>query len=543
MGDKVLNILLDVILAIVILLIMMYFDVVLLILLLIGIIFYCVCVYEQSYQGKKKLIEKQIKKYKKEIQKRKDLINYMTKVKERLDSYDIKPTRIITSQSTKETFYYDGNKKILAQLGNKDIIISAKELLNFELIENKQSLYKYTLGTYFTGQLKSDSKIEELKIVVYLKRSNNPVIKINCIGVVYDFNKDDEYYYGKEYAEQLMACLIDMKEGNDSKENILKLVPEELDENHIKKLENDIKYLKKEPFSKFIVKYYKNRWKELSKKKWFVTTLIIIGIILGIILINKIVTLCKYNNNLDFYNKIYTMGKSETANNFYIKFNKDGFEYAVKDENNLYYHYKYNCNYNLYEDEGYEKKYKCDVNDSYGITLYVYKRSTRIEVYASLYYSELKDHNFVLSNIDSFDKLRIQNDTTCKNKGIFCNKSINNDMSGLYVSSGLLDNEKEIINKTYSVIYINTNKNTGYISTFQYDFDHVTDVIEDLDYESYKDTGLYDKYIEGTLEINNNDITISDGLKNVELHFDNGTITINDTNKINGKYSKYSNVN
>lgn len=174
----------------------------------IYIIYLCYKKYKKSNAGRKKQIEKNIKKVEqaKEIQKR-------------LNQAGVYPTHIVACRCS--ILYFDeNNRKLYLDLPIEKIVLDFDEITNFEITSNKSSNIQYTLGTYFTGKFKRNEVLENMNLYIYINSISRPYIKVPCFDGI-------SAYDANEFANKAIGALNYIKNNVPTTDKpVLNIIPD-----------------------------------------------------------------------------------------------------------------------------------------------------------------------------------------------------------------------------------------------------------------------------------------------------------------------------
>lgn len=518
---------------------------ILLFLLIVIILGYIYSVYEKSSNGQKKAIKSQIKKEEKLLKKNEESIKVLTELKCRLNNLGIYPTRIITHKSMNDQIIYvdENNKKMYLELLYEKYLINTDEIIDFELVENKKQLFKYTLNTALTGQFKIDETTDYLRLIIYLDNKDNPVININCLGALYSFNRNEVIYNSQNFAYEIIAVLKSLKSNKSSnkKFDLIPIIPDKMTNDSIIELEEALKNIKSEPFLIFLKKYYGDKWKN---NKLFRIMICLAILILIIIIVNNVNNNILEKKYLSLYEKVYTP-EGDYNGEKYILFHKNSIEVAFKKEDETYYYRKYedvSCNFT--DEFSSERKYTCKIDKDYEITVETSDINDCATIYGGVHYDGFNYNDgsfrYCPDNSVELNKLKLEEEDFCKDKGILCRSKIDKEsLSGFYITKNIVDRENFKAGEAFSIIYIDE-ASKQFIMTTRVDgsFNYM-DFVEDIDSfdpKNYDDKYIWEKNYKGFL-VNNEDgsytLIYNFYYNNYEIKIDwnkNGEITIDREN-------------
>lgn len=423
-----------------------------LLVILLGIIIALTCyminLYKKSYGGRLRALNKE--------EKNQELLKKLTK---RLNDSGVYPTKLIKHDLMNQVVYVDENNRLLYfDLLYENFVISADLINNFEVYRGEKQIYKYTLGTSFTGKLKTINDLEDLRLILYINDLNRPMIDINCLSTIYSFNRNDAIYSSNKFINELIGVIEYFNHNKKTKEvPILNLIPEIT----ISKDE-----LKKESFISFVKNYHKTQFKNSRSFR--------IGFYILVFIITVLLFICGYKlfNNINTKLSNSYINKTLENDDIYLYFTKDLIKVATPTDDG-YYRLK-------------EHSYDIESSSELVDTLHVYTTSS----YYTCTISKKTPWSFDCPGIDvdsifekshfNFNDLKIKtnDEEYCKNRGFDCDFEIDkNSIYGYYIG---------VHEDHFNTLYIPEVQELDVLLTYNYNSDLVykkmTEEIKKLSY-------------------------------------------------------------
>ena len=132
---------------------------------------------------------------------------------DRMNSVGVFPTYIILNKIA-TVFFDENNKKIYIPILKDHNVIDIVDITKYEIITETDDNLQFTVGTYFTGKIKHNTKINNILVRIYLNTIDTPYVEIPCMRFSYNIvdekNADD-------FAHQIVGVL-DYLKNNELKE-------------------------------------------------------------------------------------------------------------------------------------------------------------------------------------------------------------------------------------------------------------------------------------------------------------------------------------